>query len=300
MKKKLKLSFLISMVFLLVFSLTNVFAAPDRLELVLGNDKDIESEGIEGTIQLKRNFNNPTAGVYTVNDNNVSITFNLSSGKTLTSFTLESLDPQKCYGVKSVFLKGGPAGNLYTYDIPIIADGHDPENPINLVSPLNPGQNVPDISHVSFYYVPVKCPENEKCYDYNKETAWAATGIGVNKINAKGNWATFVKVSDETIYLYAGQRTEVGTVTVEEQGDMLHVTYHLNGNHLLLEAHLFVGGARPEHSIPGRYEYKANASDIIDNKVTFIVDKPNSEELFIAAHAVVDVAFEVSCESETY
>ena len=70
-------------------------------------------------------------------------------------------------GVLAVFVKGGPAGNLYKYDPPVTSD-------TGLHAPLNPSNNLwYGLSHLSFCYVPTGSVEIIKTDDAGQPLAGA-------------------------------------------------------------------------------------------------------------------------------
>ncbi|MFD7458371.1 MULTISPECIES: hypothetical protein [unclassified Streptomyces] len=74
----------------------------------------------------------------------------ISDDGTLLTF---SIDLGGEIAVRSVTVKGGPNANRYVYDaangFPNGTTGDD-----DLVSPLNPGGNIPEISHIDFCFIP--------------------------------------------------------------------------------------------------------------------------------------------------
>ncbi|HYE77212.1 MAG TPA: Ig domain-containing protein, partial [bacterium] len=129
------------------------------------------------------------------------------------------------------------------------------------------------------------------------ETAWAQ---GTNRINPRGNWATYFVVDREdgttTKQLFAGQTNLVGDLTVDIDGDDLTVTYSLDEGFELSEVHLFVGCEAPRRHSPGQFPYNDDDLDG-ETEFTFNIDLAEDfpdgdcDQLFIAAHAVV-------CEAE--
>jgi len=90
--------------------------------------------------------------------------------------------------------------------------------------------------------------------------------------------------------LYAGQKTPVGTLTVEQYKSggkkMLRVTYDTSSSGWVMNTtHLYVGTCAPKKSAPGRFPYKHEGLD----KVTVdVYEIPiGCKPLYIAAHADV-------------
>jgi len=110
------------------------------------------------------------------------------------------------HGGMAIILKGGPGAHVYYYTLDpyFNFDSH-------LVSPLNPGGNVPQLSNITFCYN----PPPQMC-EWIGETAWAA---GTRYVQ-KGNWATYTPyVADNTVILYAGQTRVAGTVNFSQVVD---------------------------------------------------------------------------------
>lgn len=95
-------------------------------------------------------------------------------------------------------------------------------------------------------------------------------------------------------YLYAGQDTIVGTVTVSNDGTNLKVTFRTYSGWLMTEANLHV--ATDLEDIPktkkgspkiGKFDYKHEHGSADADQYTYIVALPAGSPLYIAAHAVV-------------
>lgn len=87
--------------------------------------------------------------------------------------------------------------------------------------------------------------------------------------------------------------TNVGTVSVADDGEYLYVTYQItSANCFLTEVHLYVGSGPPTTAVPGKFPYKDELTD-----TTTVYEFPPipladleadcDDTLFIAAHAVV-------------
>ena len=104
--------------------------------------------------------------------------------------------------------------------------------------------------------------------------------------------------SDETCLttnLIAGQNHIAGTITVENDGENLIITYTTNGDWTIDATHLSIGGCNDD-SIPttesgnpkiGKFEYQSTHSDGI-NQVTYTISLDTVlDEYCFAAHAEV-------------
>jgi hypothetical protein len=97
---------------------------------------------------------------------------------------------------------------------------------------------------------------------------------------------------DDETTLYAGQHTDVGVVTVTDNGDTLTVTYEIDGTDwAITETHLYVGEEAPKKSAPGQFGY--GDEGLATFSVSYEIDLADfsSDELVIAAHAVVQETF---------
>lgn len=105
--------------------------------------------------------------------------------------------------------------------------------------------------------------------------------------------------SDEhcyTVNLIAGQHHEVGTVTIDVEGDILTVTYTTNGDWVLDATHLHITNCE-ENGFPttgannpkiGHFDYASEHEDGT-TQVTYTIDIGEiTEVLCFAAHAEVD------------
>lgn len=115
----------------------------------------------------------------------------------------------------------------------------------------------------------------------------------------------------DVVPLYAGQNMEVGTVTVENNGTVLYVTYevtepgwYLTETHLAVEDNVAdIPQTKKTHNpIPGKFEYSM-VHDPPVMKYTYDVDiGDEGSPLYIAAHAVVNALDEtcIDFESDDY
>jgi len=113
---------------LLSFSFIS-YGASVSPSFVEGNDPQID--GYE-----KFKIDSPKTGSYNQGDLTVDITLNTDGNSVEWNSNVE---------ISMVFVKGGPNGYLYTYTDGAYSD-------TNLYSPINDGGQVPQISHISFYY----------------------------------------------------------------------------------------------------------------------------------------------------
>jgi len=89
--------------------------------------------------------------------------------------------------------------------------------------------------------------------------------------------------------LIAGQNHDAGDITVTNDGDNLFITYTLEGDWTMSEAHLYVGTTYPKKNAPGQFPYKVSDLGGV-TEYTFTVplgDWDCGTDLIIAAHAVV-------------
>ncbi|MPW27304.1 hypothetical protein GC105_16180, partial [Alkalibaculum sp. M08DMB] len=125
-------------------------AATSNMVKIDGNDQDIPDKYGVKSLELKKYED--------VNSNDNLLDFEDNLFKGIISDDGKNLNWQSKDNVlvKYVFVKGGDAGNLYIYN----EDGTiTTTSDSGLVSPLNNGENVPKISHITFYYEVVHQPE---------------------------------------------------------------------------------------------------------------------------------------------
>lgn len=124
----------------------------------------------------------------------------------------------------AVIVKGGPGANVYVYGC---GEGEEcSTGDTGLISPLNQGGNTPELSNIAFCWTVCE----EKCYDFDGETAWAA---GTRYIT-RGNWATYTTYAEGTVDIFAGQTIPVGTATFSAVVDgKVTITIELTGDWVL-------------------------------------------------------------------
>jgi len=201
----------------------------------------------------------------------VELCIELVDGNEMVSFKVTSGLATK------VVVKGGPAANVYDY-----GSGIDEDR--GLYSPVNPGGNIADVSHVDFClcYVP-----EDVCYE--SETAW---GAGTRYV-ARGNWATFTPYTVGTVTLFAGQTFGAGTVTFSEPVDgQVTITIVLNDGFVFQSTAESVkvqdyAAAPSGNPAPGLFEHK----DATFDGAVAVIKVP--ENNFYGVH--VDVLREVPC-----
>lgn len=98
--------------------------------------------------------------------------------------------------------------------------------------------------------------------------------------------------SGDPVTLYAGQSTDVGEVTVENDDGVLKVTFDTNDNWCLLETHLHIWKDESErpvnkkgNPVPGLFEYSETHACV--DSYTYETEENPAMDWNIAAHAVV-------------
>jgi hypothetical protein len=167
-----------------------------------------------------------------------------------------------------VYVKGGPGGNLYTYDPGQTAD-------CGLVTPTNPNnKKLYGLSHVSFclVYVPPPPPVCEE------ETAWSA---GTRYVE-QGNWATYTKYEvNKTVDLIAGQTYLAGKVhfSAPSADEKVTITIALNPGFSFqstdepVKVQDYFSTPPAENPAPGQFKWKDAV--IVGNEATIIVPSNN-------------------------
>jgi len=123
----------------------------------------------------------------------------------------------------------------------------------------------------------------------------------LKKDNAKTPEFEFCNFTANEVKLIAGQFTEVGEVTVEEDGDNYKITYMITvDGYCISETHLSVvsdpsdfplsGGGNPKN---GHFEY-SDSHDCVSS-VEYLV--PKGDGPYIAAHAVVNCVTDTTSEN---
>ncbi len=85
--------------------------------------------------------------------------------------------------------------------------------------------------------------------------------------------------------LTAGQTTQVGTITVVDDGSNLTVTYATLPDWTLTETHLYIDTVVPKNAAPGRFPYKHTGLSAATDTYTIPISVGTTYH--IAAHAVV-------------
>ncbi|MBD8068665.1 family 43 glycosylhydrolase [Bacillus sp. PS06] len=144
MKKTVSIVLLIFLVFTLFIVNESSILASSTPVKIIGNDKQIP-KNLKGLKQFKLELegHKDKSGSYL----NGNINLNFDDSKTF--------GWQSNLGIKYVFVKGGNAGNLYSYNQEDTMDN-------GLHAPKNGGGKQPDIGHITFYYeeVPKQIFEN--------------------------------------------------------------------------------------------------------------------------------------------
>lgn len=100
--------------------------------------------------------------------------------------------------------------------------------------------------------------------------------------------------------LMAGQHTQVGTVTISDDGSQLTATFAITEDGwYLTTTHLYVGDEAPKKSAPGQFPYKHEGIHATTD--TFVVPIVPVTTYYVAAHA--DVLNEnniIACECSTF
>jgi hypothetical protein len=109
------------------------------------------------------------------------------------------------------------------------------------------------------------CDDDEPCYEYSNETAWAD---GTRYI-ARGNWATFTPYAEGSVSIYAGQHNYAGTATFSAvENGMVTITIALadgwslqdNGdNNVKIQGYSSAPSGNPS---PGRFAHKGNDLEV--------------------------------------
>ncbi len=133
------------LIVLLVLTLVNpgkessIQASSDPIKIE-GNKKQLPEE-LKELKQFKVEFDNVKVKSGSYNNGTITISFNNS----------KSFGWKSNLGIKYVYVKGGNAGNLYSYNQEDTMDN-------DLHAPKNGGGKQPDIGHITFYYEEVQTP----------------------------------------------------------------------------------------------------------------------------------------------
>ncbi len=117
------------------------------------------------TYGLKFDYPSKSPGTYPLGTG--TVTWTLTNNKVV--------DWTSTFGVDAVIVKGGPNANVYKYDPPAESFGDS-----GLVSPINVGGNLPDLSHVDFCYdYEVKVTKNaDPTFTRTKSWGWSIDKVG--------------------------------------------------------------------------------------------------------------------------
>ena len=90
---------------------------------------------------------------------------------------------------------------------------------------------------------------------------------------------------DDELALMAGQHTEVGSVTVEQSGDEVTVTYAIDpgASWRIVETHLYVNDVKPKKHAPGQFPY--GDEDIDTTEVAYTVDVGDLDDTLVLKQA---------------
>jgi hypothetical protein len=175
-----------------------------------------------------------------------------------------------------------------------------------------PGPALPNISRWAYYaqYTVACCPEPPPVSLQKLGTGFAKGGY-VFTTDAKSNperlaslkitknrWGWAINVSAEgttthDVYVGAGlnnttKALKVGTVTIDNYGGVVTVTYNLTGSYVMEEAHVYAGDFKPTTIAPGQYGNTAYF-DPFSNTYSYstTLSDSNGDGLWVIAHAVV-------------
>jgi hypothetical protein len=140
----------------------------------------------------------------------------------------------------------------------------------------------------------VQCCDDEKCYEFMDETAWAAGSRYVQR----GNWATYTKYEygTKTVTLFAGRTIPVGTVTFSPVVDgFVTITINLTGDwefdpveeNVKIQNYASAPSGNPS---PGLFAYKGTGEG-----QSFNIDVV--PDAFYGVHVDVGYWVEVPCEA---
>jgi hypothetical protein len=109
------------------------------------------------------------------------------------------------------------------------------------------------------------------------------------------------------VALCAGQSTDIGTVTVENDDTNLYVTFNTTAPWYIDETHVAVGSSLDEipqtkkgNPIPGQFPYECETLDPMATTCTAIIPLNGwctGDEIFVAAHAAVSQIFGDGCDT---
>ena len=186
------------------------------------------------------------------------------------------------YQVCAVIVKGGNAARVYYYS-------GGATSASGLTPPINQKNGKPyDVSHVTFLFY--KGEQPMECWE--DETAWAD---GTRYTN-QGNWATYTPYyPDSTVYLYAGQTMNAGTVLFSAVSDgkvTVTITLDTGWRFAPVDENVkiqdYSSPPLSENPIPGQFQWKGTA-DSGSNTFSIVVPANN----YYGVH--VDVQHRVPC-----
>lgn len=116
----------------------------------------------------------------------------------------------------------------------------------------------------------------------------SATSIGDDRDEDGGS------CEEKTVALMAGQSTQAGTVTIENDDDYIYVTYTTTNGWVLTKTHLFVGACTAipvnngGNAVPGQFPNKTNHSNVTSYTYTLPISAIGANVCgCVAAHANV-------------
>lgn len=141
----------------------------------------------------------------------------------------------------------------------------------------------------------------EDCYEWDGDTAWAATAPGIQRYTTRGNWATYISHSQGLagVNIYAGQDKLAGTASISENNGTVTISIELSGDFefedyseaLKVQSYAKAPSGNPN---PGGFDFK-NATFSEDKKSATITATKNN---FYGIHLDVGVWVEVECPDE--
>lgn len=144
------------------------------------------------------------------------------------------------------------------------------------------------------------CGDEEDCYDWEGDTAWAATAPGNQRYTNRGNWATYISHSQGLagVNIYAGQDKFAGTASISENNGTVTISIQLSGDFEFGDGEVVkvqsYAKAPSGNPAPGLFAHK-NATISADKKSATITATKNN---FYGIHLDVGVWVEVECPDE--
>lgn len=141
--------------------------------------------------------------------------------------------------------------------------------------------------------------DEDPCYEWDDDTAWAATAPGNQRYTNRGNWATYISHSQGLagVNIYAGQDKLAGSGSVSDNGDgTVTISIELTGDFvfedgseaLKVQSYSTAPSGNPN---PGGFAHK-NATFSEDGKSATITATKNK---FYGIHLDVGIWVEVDC-----